>query len=161
LTEYLIEKFSEQADKVKTMSNIIIRKAAQNEIEWVNSKYEEINFQASDFEKEYIAVAEIDRQRCGLGRLIKFADGSFELGGMYVFEDYRGLGIAEKIVLHLLNQTKESDKIWCLPFNHLLNFYGRFGFKPYENEAEIPSEIICKHKWCNQSYSHEVPILVR
>ena len=50
---------------------IKIRKAEKNEINWINLKYKEVNFMASDFDNEFIAIAECDNIPCGLGKLIK------------------------------------------------------------------------------------------
>ena len=42
------------------MQKILIRKATKEELEWINSKYSQIGFVHSNFEKEIIAVAEYE-----------------------------------------------------------------------------------------------------
>ncbi len=41
--------------------NIQIRKALKIEIEWINEKYDEVQFIHSNFENEIIAIAEINQ----------------------------------------------------------------------------------------------------
>lgn len=49
--------------------NAKIRKALKTELDWINEKYDEVQFVHSIFETEIIAIAEIDENRIGLGRL--------------------------------------------------------------------------------------------
>jgi hypothetical protein len=71
---------------------IQIRAASKTDIEWINHRYKEVDFVPSIFEKEVIAVAEFKGERAGLGRLVTLDEQNAELGGMYVFEPYRGKG---------------------------------------------------------------------
>lgn len=64
----------------------IVKKA---EMEWINKCYNEVEFVHSNFDKEIIAVAELDGHRAGIGRLVTIDSNYLELGGMYVFESYR------------------------------------------------------------------------
>jgi len=81
---------------------------------------------------------------------------------MYVFKEYRGLGIAEKIVQHLMENATKNKKIWCLPFAHLQNFYVRFGFIDHKKEdVKIPDAILSKQQWCVQNYTTNTLLLVK
>lgn len=141
----------------------LIRKADNSEINWINSKYQEVDFKPSNFDNEYIVIAEYDNKKAGLGRLVKIDDENLELGGIYVFKDFRKLGIADKIVSALCHQHQLPQKtIWCLPFEHLQEFYEKFGFIPAEKSTiSIPKDIAKKHQWCNTNYDKNVLLLVK
>lgn len=76
--------------------NQTIRIAKASEIDWINQRYDEVEFVHSVFEKEIIAIAEIGAQQAGIGRLVNVTEHDFELGGMYVFEPFRSKGVAER-----------------------------------------------------------------
>ena len=82
---------------------------------------------------------------------------------MYVFEEFRNKGIAEKIVAFLIRSENFEDKhIWCLPFENLENFYAKFGFKMAEKTMiQTPKEITEKHNWCNKTYEKKVLLMVK
>ncbi|ASS49481.1 MAG: hypothetical protein CHH17_12225 [Candidatus Fluviicola riflensis] len=145
------------------MNEIKIRKAKEIEIEWINKKYAEVGFKKSVFENELIAIAEYESLNSGLGRIVKIDDVNYELGGMYVFEEFRNKGIAEKIVAFLIRSENFEDKhIWCLPFENLENFYAKFGFKMAEKTMiQTPKEITEKHNWCNKTYEKKVLLMVK
>jgi hypothetical protein len=84
--------------------------------------------------------------------LVFIDDQNIELGGIYVFEGYRGLKIADLIVSTLLKENPFlNSTIWCLPFQNLKSFYSKFDFK--ENLDLIPPEKVTqKLNWCNSNY---------
>ncbi|TDQ28439.1 GNAT family N-acetyltransferase [Tenacibaculum caenipelagi] len=142
------------------MNTIIVRQAEKEEIDWINAQYLSIDFKPSNFENEYIVIAEIDGKKCGLGRLVKIDKQNTELGGIYVFNDYRGLGVTDVIVQFLCkNNPFLNTIVWCLPFENLQDFYGKFGF--IKQKLIPPKEIAKKHEWCNTSgiYSKKVLLL--
>ncbi|WP_298543970.1 GNAT family N-acetyltransferase [uncultured Aquimarina sp.] len=144
------------------MNPIHIRKAKFEEIDWINDTYQKLSFTVSDFNKEYIAVAEFNGYPCGLGRLVPIDSDNLELGGMYVSEEYRKKGIANAIVLNLIHQNKTNKNIWCLPFGHLKNFYEKFDFKEVkELSKKVPTEIFSKYEWCRKTYNKKVLLLVK
>ncbi len=145
------------------MNEIIIRKAKEIEIEWINTKYAEVDFKKSVFEKELIVIAEYESLNSGLGRIVKIDKENYELGGMYVFQEFRNKGIAEKIVAFLIHSENLEDKnIWCLPFENLENFYAKFGFKMAEKtKIQTPKEITEEHNWCNKTYEKRVLLMVK
>ncbi len=146
---------------MQDIKEIIIQKASISEIDWVNARYKEVGFVSSNFDEEHIALAKISTIKCGLGRLTKIDQNNLELGGMYVFDAYRGLGVAEKIVTYLLDHAGSKKKVWCLPFAHLLHFYAKFGFKDHTTtNHQIPDKIASKLHWCTTTYKDEVLLLV-
>jgi N-acetylglutamate synthase-like GNAT family acetyltransferase len=145
------------------MEKVVIRKANREELEWINSKYSQIDFVHSNFEKEIIAIAEHEGERCGLGRIVTIDETNCELGGMFVFEEFRGMKIAEKIIAFLLDQENGIHKnIWCLPFAKLNDFYAKFGFEDnIVKDIEVPKAVLEKYNWCNTTYDDEVLLLVK
>lgn len=142
------------------MKEITIRKTGANEIEWINSKYEDVGFVSSNFDNEFIVIASIENKDAGLGRLVVIDEQNIELGGIYVFPNSRSLGIADKIVSYLCEHNPfKNTTIWCLPFQNLQNFYYKFGFK-ISNLSIIPAKITEKHRWCNANKAYEKEVLL-
>lgn len=137
-----------------------LRAAEKLEIEWINKCYDEVEFVHSNFENEIIAIAELNGQKVGLGRLVTVDEKHFELGGMYVFEAFRGKGVAKEIVKFLLEHVKPFQTIYCIPFNHLLPFYEQCGFATCSNLDLVPKELLEKYRWCKEKYTHPTALLV-
>lgn len=145
------------------MSAVTVIKAKKNDIDWVNTKYQEVDFVSSNYDNEHIVIAEVNHEKAGLGRLVKIDDNNIELGGIYVFPEYRGLGVAERIVSSLCNENPFNEvMVWCLPFEKLLPFYSKFGFKSSET-VEAPKAIAKKLNWCNSgdTYAQHVLLLCK
>ena len=138
---------------------MVIRQALSTEIEWVNQRYREVDFVPSHFDKEIIAVAEVDGERAGLGRLIRIDDKNLELGGMYVFDQFRGRGLAKEIVEFLLFYARPDERIFCIPFTSLLSFYQSFGFHSVKEEP-VPKAVQEKYLWCKEKYPVGTALLV-
>jgi len=141
--------------------NLTIRKAKENEIGWVNARYDEVGFKHADFTEDIILIAEVDGKKAGLGRLQPIDSESSELGGMYVFSAYRKAGVARLIVEELLVYAKDYEYIYCLPFAHLAQFYRSFGFANVTDNQEVPEAISSKLNWCNNTYPDLTLVLVR
>lgn len=139
---------------------VYLRVAEKSELAWVNKCYEEVHFVSSSFEKELIAIAEIEGQKVGLGRLVTWGDKLLELGGIYVFESCRGKGIAKEIVSFLLRQARGSQTIYCIPFEHLSPFYQQFGFVPCLSDPSLPAGLLEKQRWSATKYPHPTTLLV-
>ncbi|WP_281558780.1 GNAT family N-acetyltransferase [Thalassomonas sp. RHCl1] len=129
--------------------------AQKEDMAWVNNQYLSIGFKLSDFERELIAIAEVNGEKAGLGRLQLIEKGIAELGGMYVKDSFRGLGVAGRIVDYLVKNATDYQKIYCLPFAHLQAFYQKFGFAPEQELTKVPRVVLEKHNWCNNSYEHK------
>ncbi|HEX2580269.1 MAG TPA: GNAT family N-acetyltransferase [Rhabdochlamydiaceae bacterium] len=139
---------------------IDIRIALKPEIGWINHCYDQVEFVHSNFEHETIAVAEFQGQKAGLGRLVRIDETNLELGGMFVFEEFRGKGIAREIVQFLLSHAKPAQTVYCIPFQHLVPFYEQMGFTPCSTLESIPSKILEKYQWCQEKYAHPTALLV-
>ncbi len=140
---------------------INIRKCLQEEIEWINKKYDEIKFKHSNYSNEYIVIAEFNGNKAGIGRLQKIDETTSELGGIYVFKEFRKLGIARRMVCALLENSNIYCQIYCLPFECLENFYKQFGFIIINDKSEAPKEIYEKWQWCNSYYESKTLLLCK
>ena len=78
-----------------------------------------------------------------------------------VHPNYRGLGIARKVVQFLLASKITGSTVYCLTFAHLLGFYESEGFKEVSKEdiAKVPKKILEKQRWCNETYPHKALLL--
>jgi GNAT superfamily N-acetyltransferase len=129
------------------------------ELAWANARYAEVEFQPSR-PRDCVALASIDGQRAGLGRLVAVDGDCGELGGIFVLPGYRGRGVAHAVVGYLL-QRSSYPTLYCLPFAHLERFYRGFGFAPVDAAAPVPSAIADKRAWCARQYVEPVSLLVR
>ncbi|HRE16376.1 MAG TPA: GNAT family N-acetyltransferase [Rhodocyclaceae bacterium] len=111
---------------------------------------------ASDF----LVLAETEDGKAGLGRLVPIDAQCAELGGICVLPAWRGQGLARDIVSFLL-QHSPYQRLYCVPFAHLSNFYCSFGFVPVRDMATVPCAIAEKFNWCTREYSSELTLLVR
>ncbi|HMG52475.1 MAG TPA: GNAT family N-acetyltransferase [Kofleriaceae bacterium] len=114
---------------------IAIRELRADERAWAAARYREIQFAASPPDAVAL-VAERAGTPVGLGRLVSFAPGVVELGGIWTDESARGTGVARAMVLALLARPElaglaaraPDHRLWCIPFVHLVAFYQSFGF---------------------------------
>ncbi len=136
-----------------------IRSLLAAELAWANDRYAEIHFLGSTAQ-DFIAVAEVDGNKAGLGRLVAIDAGSGELGGIYVLPDFRGRKIAAAIVSYLLAHSPYR-RLFCIPFAHLESFYAGFGFRPPEAEFAVPDAVAKKLNWCCKEYPSSVRLLLR
>jgi len=107
-------------------------------MEWIKNCYDQVEFIHWHFENEIIAIAEFNGEKAGLGRLVKVDENNLELGEMYVFESFRGKGIAKETVNFLLIHVSPSQTVYCIPFEHLLHFYKQCGFTNCCNFESVP-----------------------
>lgn len=142
------------------MKTVTVKQAEINEINWINAKYSEVDFVKSNYENEYIVIAKVGNENAGLGRLVKIDEDNIELGGIYAFPNFRGLGVAENIVRNLCEKNPfDASTIWCLPFENLLNFYSKFGFENCDN-IKAPKEVTKKLEWCNSGNKYRKKVLL-
>lgn len=139
---------------------ITITELPINEFNWANKRYDEVGFVHSSPDRDLVIVARVNGQVAGLGRLVKISYDVAELGGIYVFPDFRSLGIAHSLVKNLLVYGKSFKRIYCLPFSHLQNIYQSHGFLPVAKKEGVPKEILDKCDWCNKKYAGKITLLL-
>lgn len=134
-----------------------LRTATPQDAGWINERYASVHFIPSDFERDLIVVAEIDGKPAGMGRLVPAGEHAFELGGMYVFDEHRGRGIARAIVDELIRLAGDRD-VYCIPFADLTALYAAAGFAP-SDPADATEHVRAKLDWCAREHERTVVLL--
>lgn len=137
-----------------------LRLAKRSELGWINECYDRVEFIHSNFDNEIIAIAELNGQKAGVGRLITIDKETLELGGIYVLESFRNKGMAKELVTFLLKQAKPGQIVYCIPFEHLASFYKKCGFASCANLEDVPKDILKKYFWCREKYTNPTALLV-
>lgn len=132
-----------------------VRRARPDETAWINERYDEIEFKRSAPERDFMLVAELDGERAGLGRLVPVGEDACELGGIVVFEQFRGRGVARAIVDELLRNAGERA-IYCIPFSDLVPLYAAAGFV---ETGSAPRPLMEKVEWCKVTYPRGVTLM--
>jgi GNAT superfamily N-acetyltransferase len=137
-----------------------LRPATTADETWINERYASVHFQPSNLERDLMIVAEIEGVPAGIGRLVPAGDDACELGGMLVFEDYRGRGIARALIDALLQQT-DGRAVYCIPFAELEPIYAGAGFVKITPDATLPAYIQSKLNWCAREMADRPVILMK
>lgn len=135
-----------------------IRDAKIEDLPWLNSAYDRVQFLHSDLSRDQVAIAWVGGERAGTGRLVVHGPGIAELGGMFVEPRYRGQGIADAIVTRLVEWGQPFSELYCIPFSHLSHFYERFGFRPC-GEAGVPEAVLEKLGDCRARLENQMRLL--
>ncbi len=93
---------------------ISVRLSRPDELDGINARYDAIDFKRS-IDSDLIAIAEVDGEPAGQGRVQHITAGIGELGGMFVDEACRGLGLAGRIIDFLLQASPQYHTLYCLP----------------------------------------------
>jgi GNAT superfamily N-acetyltransferase len=134
-----------------------LRTATPGDAVWINERYATVHFIPSDLDRDRIVIAEIDGEPVGMGRLVPAGENAYELGGMYVFDDYRGRGIARAIVDELIRIAGDAD-VYCIPFADLTALYASAGFAP-SDPANATEHVREKLAWCAREHDRPVALL--
>ena len=100
-----------------------------------------------------------------LSRLQEHADGSIEMGGVWVDPARRGSGLAREVVAEVIARRDRNKALFCVSFAHLSDFYRSVGFEDAVVE-QAPRSIREKLVFCGEQlrlgkYEHAVDLLVR
>lgn len=134
-----------------------LRVATADDARWINERYAEVRFLPSDLSREVVVIASIEDEPAGIGRIVDVNEQSCELGGMLVFEPFRGRGVARAIIGELLRHARGRD-VYCIPFAELEALYASAGFTRAES---APREVREKFEWCQKTYDKPVLLLSR
>jgi N-acetylglutamate synthase-like GNAT family acetyltransferase len=138
---------------------ITLRTASPGELAWINERYRSVDFRLSGAD-DFQAVAEVDGELAGLGRIVPTEGRVGELGGMLVFDGYRGTGLS-KAIIAFLAETKHFDFLYCLPFANLEKLYASFGFRRIDVGPGVPAKVLEKYHWCAAFYTEPVLLMGR
>lgn len=136
-----------------------IRTLNPDELDWANTCYEGINFKKSS-PQDFVAVAEVNEFKVGLGRIVSINMSAGELGGMHVLPEHQGKAIAGSIVDFLIENSQFSV-LYCIPFAHLVHFYQRHGFSEVAVTDHVPENVVVKFNWCKEYYPEPVILMHR
>jgi N-acetylglutamate synthase-like GNAT family acetyltransferase len=139
-----------------------IKVVTKKEIEWVNEQYKKIGFVPSNLESEMIVIVTYKDKYAGVGRIVYLNEKEAEIGGIVILDEFRGLSLANELVDYLVKEVKKRDlkEVYCIPFEELKCFYGRFGFEECDcNDKQINSHILKKYQWCLDNYEKKVLLL--
>ena len=136
-----------------------LRLAAADDERWINERYDSVHFLHSDLSHDLVVVAELDGRPAGIGRLVPAGGDACELGGMLVFEEFRGRGVARAIIDELLRHAA-GRTVYCVPFADLEPIYEGAGFVRHEPDAAIPQHIREKLDWCAREIDRPVVLMV-
>lgn len=137
------------------MPDMKLRVARPDEEAWINARYDEVAFQHSDLTRDLQIIAEVDGQPAGIGRLVPLSEDAVELGGMLVFDPFRGRGVAKKIIEELLRHANGRE-VYCIPFADLEPIYASAGFARTDR---APEKAVAKVEWCNRTYGRGVVLM--
>lgn len=85
-----------------------------------------------------VYIAEHNGSIVGVVRLCR-EEGHAILRTMHVHQDYRGQGIGRRLLEAFQEEIRAAD-CYCIPFAHLVGFYGAIGFRRIHPE-EAPSHL--------------------
>ncbi len=135
-----------------------LREATESDRPEINAIYATLGFMPWDPGQDQLLVAVVGDRLVGCGRLHRYPE-AIELGGMYVHPNYRGQGIARK-VLESLVELLGKETCYCMPFDHLIQFYEQFGFVRCPEEG-LPPIIEEKAAYFRDVYMHPTILMVR
>jgi GNAT superfamily N-acetyltransferase len=135
-----------------------LRHATAADAGWINAAYADVHFQPSDLSRELIVIAELDGVHAGMGRLVPAGEEACELGGMLVFDAFRGRGVARAIIDELLRHAN-GRAVYCIPFADLEPIYAKAGFRRCEPRPEMPAYVQEKLAWCEREIARPVILM--
>jgi len=94
--------------------------------DWLREFYQKAGYNRSVTDDDDIFYAEENGEKLGVVR-ISNEYGFTVLRGMQVLELFRGQGIGKKLLKYLQNSIG-LEPVYCIPNDHLVNFYGEIGF---------------------------------
>lgn len=133
-----------------------LRTTRADELDWINERYAEVGFVPSHV-GELVIVAEIEGERAGIGRLVDIDESACELGGMLVFERFRGRGVSRAIIDALLVHAN-GRAVYCIPFAELEALYAGAGFARTD---DAPAKVREKFEWCHGAYEKPVLLMMK
>ena len=135
-----------------------LRLANADDAHWINERYASVHFLPSNLSRDLMVVAEIDGAPAGIGRLVPAGEHACELGGMLVFEEFRGRGIARAIIEELLRHAN-GRAVYCIPFAELEPIYAGAGFVRITPDDTLPTHIREKLDWCAREIERPVILM--
>ncbi|WP_222564189.1 GNAT family N-acetyltransferase [Novilysobacter antarcticus] len=110
------------------MKNVSVNTAKENELVEAQRFYDSRGYGGAAIETtDIVVLAKHETEIVGIGRLCQ--EGSFLcLRGMQVRPEFQRQGLGSRILQQLTNAIG-LNPCYCLPYQHLVTFYGQAGFK--------------------------------
>jgi N-acetylglutamate synthase-like GNAT family acetyltransferase len=103
---------------------------------WLTEFYEEAGYNNKVLEDDIVYYAEENSVKLGVVRIAR-EHNVLVLRGMQVLARFQGQGIGTKLLEHL-ELTFGLEAVFCIPHDHLTEFYGKIGFHTVE-PTEAPA----------------------
>jgi GNAT superfamily N-acetyltransferase len=128
------------------MNDVIVRHARADELECVRATYAEWGYGGGVAPEDVVLVAERDGQLVGLVRRTS-ESGTVMLRGMQVAPDARNRGIGTRLLEAFVEELGAAE-CYCVPYAHLVAFYGSKGFEvqPVETGPWFLSQRIAEYR---------------
>ena len=110
--------------------SVAVRLGVANDFPAVAELYLEWGYRSAAEPDDTLIVAEHDHRIVGVVRLTK-ESGHLVLRGMRVQPAFQRTGVGSQMLTLLVKQLKERE-CFGIPYDHLLSFYGRVGFREIE-----------------------------
>lgn len=118
------------------MMNVSVSVAQGDELPQVLQLYQLAGYGGGVSADDIVLVAKDHARLLGAVRLCTEADFKV-LRGMQVHPDFQGQGIGRMLLSGCVHYLDDSDA-YCLPYAHLLRFYGQINFAAIEASALPP-----------------------
>lgn len=119
------------------MDSVEIRAAVESESDQIKALIHEVGINPSglDWRRFLVAVAGSGRV-IGCGQLKPHGKDTLELASIAVQPEFRGRGIARRIIETLLLKSPRPLYLMCIEHNGQM--YEKFGFRAVQNAEEMP-----------------------
>lgn len=118
------------------LKNISIHYGQASELVEIQEFYTKQGYQSAIDDATKVLVARDSEKIAGVVRLV-CEEGVLVLRGMQIHQDYQRIGLGH-LMLRILEYRFEDNEVYCLPYDHLEEFYGLVKFeKIIESEAPL------------------------
>ena len=127
-----------------------IHELTGSELERANEIYDDLDFVRS-VPPQYRTFGLFEDDRLvALSRIVRFDDGGIELGGIWTHPGARGVGLARRMVEHVLARTPAVETCYLIAFDHLADFYRSCGLADPPPDHVAPESIVGKQGLCSR-----------
>ena len=139
--------------------SIEVRRAKAEDVSRALNFYAERRYGGGIRPADLVLIAEHDGELVGIVRLAA-EEGVVVLRGMQVDPTFQRQGIGKKLLASVAQELDERD-CFCIPYAHLVGFYGRIGFRMIE-PAKAPTFLRLRlEKYQNRGDGKEYLIMCR
>jgi N-acetylglutamate synthase-like GNAT family acetyltransferase len=114
---------------------VTIREGIESDVGRVNDFYTSQRRSRGAETADFLLLAESDNLVVGVVRLCQ-EQGYLMLRGMLIERDHRRKGLGVRMLRDLEKRLRDQD-CYCIPYAHLIPFYGIIGFQAVEDD-EVP-----------------------